>query len=221
MKSTTTLPEPTLLAPPVIEAAPEAPPVPQRRVTSILPLAAVELDAEIRAAFLSEDLEVICDCAGKSKSAVLIATAGQGLEQREAAFLVWRRAHLGILYTAVPCIGEYFSSPDCDVDLREQFKDGTVDLYALDRAIHDARHEKGAAQMALLAAQKDTLRAALYSNCLNLAHPTFPQMLVVRGDGEMKLVKNGTQAKEFGRAGNFGFYLLPLSHADYRRFLPE
>lgn len=202
-------------------ALPEAPQANPTIHTAVLPLAAVILDAEVREAFLGDDLEKICGCAAHSGSAVLITTAGQGIEQREAAFLVWRKRHLAVLASACPVIGEFISGRDHLDEFLIAFEAGTIDLVQLDRAIHDQIEDQREARKALLSSQKDILREALYSHCEGVFPPTSPQILVIRGDGEIKLLKNHSLGKEWGRIGNHGFYIMPIATTDWRRFLPE
>lgn len=211
----TTTPRPPV-SDPALPVAVEKPRPPVH--TTILPIALVALDIEVREKYtLSDDLETICAIAGKTASAVLIASAGHPRQQRESAFAIWRKQGLATLRNICPDVIEFLST---HAELSAEFHAGTIDLFALDTAMHESKAGKERLRMERLAQQKEGLRAALNANCEGMPPGASPTVLVVRGDGSMKMLKNHQQGKEWGRLGNTGFYLIPLATADMRRFLP-
>jgi hypothetical protein len=185
--------------------------------TVVLPVAVVLLDAEVREGFLSNDLESICGAATKAGATILIATAGQPLEAREASFALWRKHLLENLY----CEGlAEFLSNNIDPELCASFRDGTVDLLTLDAAIQNEHERKTAEAAELRRAQKEKLKNALWSHCEGINQPKLPQYLVIRGDGEQRLVKGQQMAKEWGCIGNHGYYTVPLQIEKRQLVLP-
>jgi hypothetical protein len=186
--------------------------------TQVLPRTFVMLDTEVREGFLSDDLETICDAATKSGATILIATAGKPLEDRKTSFKLWRKNRLETLY----CEGlPEFLSNNTDPELCASFRDATVDLLALDAAIQNETETKIRKASELRKAQKEKLKAALNSHCEGCSHPHLPQHLVVRGDGELRLVKNFNKVKEWGSIGNHGYYTVPLQIENVRLRFPE
>ena len=207
--------------------------------TVVLPLSLVLQDRHIREEFLSDSLERICEVAGQSGSAILISTAGQNLKVRETAFAVWRSLHLAKIATVCPEIGEFLSDSASDTAALSStdadgtgapassraawaaaYADGTVDLVELDAAIYEQRAEKARQRLELLSSQKAAIRAALDANCVGMPLGGFPGVVVIRSDGEMKLLKNQNSGKAWGYAGGGGFSLIPLDMVAMRRFLP-
>jgi hypothetical protein len=186
-------------------------------ITSVIPLEIVIIDVEVREGFLSDDLETICAVATKSGSAVLLATAGQPLKAREASFQLWRKSLLRGLH----CEGlNEFLSKNTAPELIASFRDGTVDLLVLDAAIHNECEIEGCKASELRAAQKETVRAAFWSHCEGVTRPYHPRYLVVRGDGELRLMKNLTAVKKWGSIGNSGYSTVPLKGEEFRSFYP-
>lgn len=185
--------------------------------TTVLPVAAVVLDDEIRRDFLGSDIEVICACAAKVGSTLLITVAGQSLEQREAAFGIWRKRHLEKLAVNCSAVTEFLS---IHKELHEKFADGTIDLLVLDRLMHDEAHSKNQETLLRLQEQKAALLQGVNANCVDIPLGHWPQILVVRGDSQMKLFKNQAAGKAWGHEGGAGFYLWTLADG-MRMFMPE
>ena len=187
----------------------------------VLPVAVLVLDVEVREGFLSDDIETICTAVNKSGSAtILLIAAGKSLEDREAAFDLWRKKLLEGLQLNCGELAEFLSKNTAP-ELCASFRDGTVDLLALDSAIHDERERVSREAAELRRAQKEKLKEAFWSHAQGFVeHPSWPRYLVVRGDGELRLMKNLNQAKEWGRVGNLGYYTVPLQGDGIQRTLP-
>ena len=175
--------------------------------TTTLPVAHVRMDAEVRDAYLSEDLETICAIAAITGAAVLIASAGHPLDQRETAFRIWRKRGLESLESSSPEIGTFLATHP---DLRAQYDAGTVDLIVLDRALHDAHEEENKKRRDYIVTSKQALRDAVAKHTPDAEEGRFPKICIIRGDGELKVFRNRPTALEWAREGNFGYHLIPL-----------
>lgn len=179
--------------------------------TLVLPLHLVALDIEVREKYLSDDLTTICDIAGKSNSAVLIASAGLPQENRETSFAIWRRQGLDKLAVAVPEIWDFLAT---NAQALTEYQAATIDLLHLDRLLHDDLVEKKRVALVLLLSRKQALKDALTRNTPDIIEGRFPKWCVVRGDGEMSLFHSRSTAQEWARVGNTGFHLIPLATVD-------
>lgn len=219
MTTTKSLPPRTTPEFPAANAAADAAAIEKPRPpihTTTLPVAHVTLDAKVRDAYLSGDLETICAIAAITGAAVLIASAGHPLDQRETAFRIWRKRGLESLASSSPEIGSFLATHP---ELRAEYDAGTVDLLVLDLALHDAREEENRKRVEYLAASKQGLREAVSAHTADDFEGRIPRYCVIRADGEMKLFRQRPAAVIFGRDGNHGFHLIPLDTAN-RSFHP-
>lgn len=194
------------------------PPVARPVRTAVLPTEFVKKDVEVREGFLSDDIEVICAAATKSESTILIATAGQPMKDRKAALSIWRNRRLENL-----CCEELraFLEKDASPEMVASWRDGTVDLLALDDAIANALESKAREASELRTAQKQKVKEALWRHCEGVEPPYLPQHLVVRGDGELRLFKNLFAAKNWGIEGNHGYYTVPFKIDQFHVVYPS
>jgi hypothetical protein len=201
---------------PLTETPVAAPSAPPPIFTTELPVLFVSLDAKVREAYLSDDIEMVCGIAATSGSTLLIVNAGLALDHRERAFQIWRKRELEKLASVTSEIGRFLSTHP---ELREQYDAGTVDLHVLDRAMHEARDTAMKRRMESIVAAKNALRSAVAKVTPDDSEGRFPRLCIIRADGEIGLFRNRPTALAFGREGNLGFHLIPLDTAN-REFKP-
>jgi hypothetical protein len=192
-------------------------PVPIR--TLFIPAPRIELERDVRQRYLSNALEEICEVAAISGSAVLIASAGLSLGDRQIAFEIWRKTFLNKLRILSPDLNALMNE---NSEVCEGLESGTLSFVEVDGIIEDRKRQALEAASLLRQAKKQALKDSLRMNTIAAyeGNKNYPTHCVVRGDGEMKLFYSHSDAKAWGQASQVGgFHLLPFEQKLLRTFM--
>lgn len=195
----------------ITNSLPTAPPVTSAPSIHWIPGIYLATEADIVENFLGADLGAICAAASDSKEMLFIATAGQPLQKRKEALVVWRKKILTQVMETSEARNFLQFAP---ADLREDILSGNVSFAEADAAINAiieaATAEREAARVASKARMSAACKALLLDGDSQTGRVQVPQFIVIREDGQSGMFLRSTAARDFAKAGNGRYLILTI-----------